>query len=63
MKPYKLYPKFDELGESAEEWSQFCKALKEAWLAILDKLIRKLIYSMPRWLEAVKQAKGYQTKY
>ena len=62
-KLHELHPEFNQLGESAEEWSRFCEALKEAWLAIPDTLIRKLIYSMPRRLEAVKEAKGYQTKY
>jgi hypothetical protein len=62
-KLHELHPEFDLLKDSQEEWHRFCEGLKEAWLAIPDSLIKKLIHSMPRRLEAVRQAKGYQTKY
>ena len=36
---------------------------KEAWAVIPDSLIKKLIRSMPRRLNAVTAAKGYHTRY
>ncbi|KAH8723076.1 hypothetical protein GQ44DRAFT_710948 [Phaeosphaeriaceae sp. PMI808] len=49
---YKLYPEFDTMGDTVEEWA-----------AIPDSLLKKLILSMPDHLAACKAAKGYQTKY
>jgi hypothetical protein len=46
-KLHELHPEFDQLGNSQEEWDLFLEGLKEAWAAIPDKLIRKLITSMP----------------
>ena len=60
---YKLHPEFDTIGDTEEEWEAFEAGLKEAWAAIPDTLIQKLILSMPRRLAAYKAAKGYQTKY
>ncbi|KAF1941396.1 hypothetical protein EJ02DRAFT_204689, partial [Clathrospora elynae] len=57
------HPELDTIGSSQEDWDRFCEALKEAWLAIPNTLICKLIYSMPRRLAAVEEAHGYQTKY
>jgi len=51
------------MGDSPEAWEVFEQGLHEAWAAIPDSLIRSLIRSMPRRLEAVRQARGYQTKY
>jgi transposase len=60
---HKLYPELDTIGTSAEDWEKFCSALKEAWGKIPDSFIKKLILSMPRRLQAVRRARGYQTKY
>ncbi len=60
---HKLHPEFDTMGDTEEEWAAFEAALKEAWAAIPDTLIQKLILSMPHRLAACKAAKGYQTKY
>jgi hypothetical protein len=57
------HPELDTIGESQEDWDRFCEALKEGWLAIPDTLVRQLIHSMPRRLQAVEEARGYQTKY
>jgi transposase len=60
---HQCFPEFDTIGESQEDWDRFCAALKEAWQMVPDALVRKLIHSMPRRLEAVIRAHGYQTKY
>ena len=62
-KLYELYPEFNYTGDIVEEWEQFENGLREAWSAIPDSLIVKLISSMPRRLNAVRKASGYQTKY
>ena len=62
-KLHELYPEFDYMGDSQEEWEAFELGLHEAWAAIPDSLIRQLIRSMPQRLDAVRQARGYQTKY
>ena len=56
---HKLHPKFDTMGESVEEWEAFEMGLKEAWATIPDELIKKLILSMPRRLEACRVSKGF----
>ena len=38
-------------------------ALKEEWERIPKELLQKLLASLPRRLQAVKEAKGYATKY
>jgi hypothetical protein len=62
-KLHELYPEFDYMGDSLEEWERLEAGLKEAWAAIPDSLIKKLIKSMPHRLNAVTAAKGFQTKY
>ena len=47
-KLHQLHPEFDAIGDSAAEWEQFCEGLKQAWLAIPDVLIKRLIHSMNR---------------
>lgn len=56
-------PELDYMGTSAEEWDTFEHALIDAWFAIPDSLIKSLITSMPRRLDADIAAKGFQTKY
>jgi hypothetical protein len=51
------------MGDSVADWKALCEAIKEAWWALPQSLFRKLIESMPRRLEAVRHAKGWQTKY
>jgi transposase len=60
---HKLYPELNNLGRSEEDLEYLCKCLKAAWRQIPGTLIKKLILSMPRRLEAVRRAKGYQSKY
>ena len=47
-KLHQLHPELDTLGDSQEEWDRFCEGLKEAWLAIPDSFVKKLIHSMPK---------------
>ncbi len=58
-KLYDLYLEFGNIGDLAEEWIAFKAGLKEAWAAIPDTLIEKLIGSMPNRLAACKAAHGY----
>jgi len=51
------------MGQSKEDLERLIEAYKEAWLAIDQGLIRWLIDSMDQRLEAVKKARGWQTKY
>ncbi|KAI1518219.1 Transposase [Pyrenophora tritici-repentis] len=60
---YKHYPQYNNLSQAEEEWDRFCEALKECWRSIPSKLIKRLIMSMPRRLDACRRARGWQTKY
>ena len=60
---YKRKPHLDHMGGSESDWAEFEMGLKEAWAAIPEKLVRSLITSMPRRINAVLQARGYQTRY
>jgi len=60
---HKLHPELVTMGNSEADWEALRAALKEAWRKLPNSLIRKLIYSMPRRLAAVRKARGWQTKY
>jgi transposase len=60
---YKYYSQYNNFCTSQEEWSGFCSALKECWRCIPARLIKSLITSMPRRINACKLARGWQTKY
>lgn len=47
-KVHDLHPESDTLGDSQEEWDRFREGLKEAWMALPDSLVKRLIHSMPR---------------
>ncbi|OCK78213.1 hypothetical protein K432DRAFT_458749 [Lepidopterella palustris CBS 459.81] len=51
------------MGGSKEDLKALCDAAKEAWLALPQDLMRKLINSMPKRIRTVIKAKGWQTKY
>jgi transposase len=59
----KLYPQYNNYSQAQDEWDGFCEALKVCRRGILKKLIKRLIMSMPRRLDAVRKARGWQTKY
>ena len=62
-KVHELHPELVTMGDAESDWEALCEALKEARGELPDDLIRKLIHSMPQRLEAVRVAKGRQTKY
>ncbi len=62
-KLHELHPEFDTMGKSDKEWKAFEAGLVEAWWAIPDTLLEKLILSIPDRHAACKAANGYQTKY
>jgi len=51
------------MGQSQEDLERLIKACKEAWMALDQGLMRRLIDSMERRLKAVRKAHGWQTKY
>jgi len=62
QKLHELCPEFECIGDTNIEWEQFENGLREAWSAIPDFLITKLILSMPRRLAAFGTANGYQAE-
>jgi hypothetical protein len=59
----KNYPQIRDLKNNKEDRAKLTVWLKEAWWAIPQEKIRKLIESLPRRLRAVIRARGYYTKY
>ena len=51
------------MGQSIEDLERLIEACKEAWMALDQGLMRRLIDSMERRLKAVRKARGWQTKY
>jgi hypothetical protein len=45
---HKFYPQFNNYSRAEDEWEAFCEALKECWRGIPERLIKRLILSMPR---------------
>ena len=62
-KLYELHPELLEMGKPEETLQYLILCLKEAWWQIPNSLIKTLITSMPRRLEAVRKAKERQTRY
>ncbi|KAF2844102.1 hypothetical protein T440DRAFT_354814, partial [Plenodomus tracheiphilus IPT5] len=60
---FKFYPQYNNYMRAQEEWDSFCEALKECWRRIPRRLIKQLIRSMPRRMQACRLARGWQTKY
>ena len=60
---WKEYPELRQIGRNTGDWERFCEALKDCWQRLPNSLLRKLIYSVPDRLAAVRAAKGWQTKY
>jgi transposase len=56
---HRFYPQFNKYSVAKEKWEAFCKALKECWRSILEKLIRSLIVSMPRQIAAIRKAREW----
>jgi hypothetical protein len=62
-KIFELYPKLSLHGCSKIDWTQFHEAIQKAWEALDQGVIDRLIDSMPCRLAAVRQARGWYTKY
>lgn len=62
-KLHELHPEFNIMGNSQKDWERFNDGLREAWLAIPDKMIKNCITSVPRRLAACEAARGYQTRF
>lgn len=58
-----LFPHLRELNNNEVSRAELKRCMKEAWAAIPQSLIQRLIESLPRRLEAVIRARGYYTKY
>ena len=50
-------------GKSEDDWQALGRAIVEAWEAIPQGTIDRLILSMPKRCEAVRKAKGWHIKY
>ena len=59
----KLHPKLEGQGGGQVDRDLFIKAAQEAWQALPQDLMKKLINSMLRRIEAVRKARGWQTRY
>jgi transposase len=62
-KLYKLHPQARYLKRNDRDIAKLKVWLQEAWAAIDQGLIRKLILSLPRRMAAVRKARGFYTKY
>ena len=51
------------MGQSIEDLERLIKACKEAWMALNQGLMRRLIDSIEQRLKAVRKADSWQTKY
>ena len=60
---YKQHPEIHLLKKNREDIDILKGQIREAWLAVPQALIDRLIKSMPRRLAALKKAKGWYTKY
>lgn len=63
QKVFELYPELERQGASEEALNNLRSACKEAWRLIGRELIKAVVDSMPRRIEAVIKAIGWQTKY
>jgi transposase len=62
-KVLKLYLELEYMGQSKEDLERLIEACKEAWMALDQGLMRRLIDSIERRLKAVRKADGWQIKY
>jgi hypothetical protein len=58
-----LHPELEAQGWREVDREAFIEAAQEAWQVLPEDLIKKLIDPMPRRIEAVIKARGWQTKY
>jgi transposase len=60
---YRLHPELQFMNDSDETLRLLVEAAKEAWHAIEDRILYNLSMTMPHRVEAVREAKGWYTKY
>jgi hypothetical protein len=63
LKLFELHPELIHMGQSERDWEVFKRCIQEAWDAIPQEKIDRLILSMERRCRAVQKARGYYTKY
>jgi transposase len=63
QKLFELFPDLEFTGASMVEKEHFIDCAREAWLAIDQLQIDNLIDSMPKRVDALIKARGWQTKY
>lgn len=59
----KRYPELATMPKNDRALKKLCEAATTVWLDFGVGLVNDLIDSMPRRIEAVRQAKGWYTKY
>jgi hypothetical protein len=62
-KVIKMHLELLEMGHSSDDLEALIAACKEAWLALPEKLLDKLVMSMEKRLKDVRKTKGWYTKY
>jgi hypothetical protein len=62
-KAIKMHLELSEMGHSSDDLEALIAACKEAWFALPQELLDKLVMSMEKRLKAVRKAKGWYTKY
>lgn len=60
---YHLHPELEKEGGSKAAIERFIVACQEAWDKLPQSLLNDMLESMPRRVEAVRKARGWQTKY
>jgi len=60
---HQLRPDLDDISNQAQQRRIMTESLPEAWKAIDSDVFRRVLESMPRRIQAVIDAQGWQTKY
>lgn len=60
---YELLPHLDEIQGKPQQLEAIIDILPQAWQRIRTDIIKEVIDSMPRRLQAVIDAQGWQTRY
>lgn len=59
----KRYPELSDMPTNNQTLKKLCEIAVRVWLDFEIELVNRLIESMPRRLKAVRDAKGWYTKY
>lgn len=63
VKVFGMFLELIGMGRSEEDWQYFIDCIQQAWRVLDQSKIDSLILSMPRRLEALRNARGWYTKY